>query len=550
MKKKLNLASIIIMLSSLIVMFLITYWVVVNNTNKNAEKEIKNYLNIASEIYNGTNHQELADSFDSFNIRITIIDESGKVIFDNVQITEENHLSRPEIQNLGKCVYRYSDTKKIKYLYIACKDNGDYIRLAIPQKNIHSIVLSFGIYGSISLVIIGAISIVINNSLIKKYTKPIEKEIIKISNLVDGDIAVANDDIEILSKNINEVQTLITNKMNEIKKEKEKNEYIIEYMQQGFILIDEFNNVKMINSQAKFIFETDNQSVIGKNYIYAIRNIELQQLINKCLKEGCDGQYEFSYNDRYYIVSIKPIFNTKYINYNAVAVYIYDDTLRHNTVIMKQEFFANASHELKSPLTSIIGYQQMINEGILETEDEIKDANKKTIEEAKRMNEMILDMLEISRLESEVEDNKEEIDLQDTIKQIVKSFEIIAQNKNIKFELSLQTLISKISSKDATYLFRNLIENAIKYGKEHGYVKITINEKKVCIEDNGIGISEENQTRVFERFYQVSKNRNKSISGTGLGLSIVKKICQKNNIDIQLISSLNKGTKIILHFNK
>ena len=236
---------------------------------------------------------------------------------------------------------------------------------------------------------------------------------------------------------------------------------------------------------------------------------------------------------------------------NRIGVFVLDDTMKYKIAQSKQDFFANASHELKSPLTAIIGYQQMIQQGIIETKEEIVEATEKTLKEAQRMNQMVVDMLELSRLESEIVEVSEKIDLKQAITNAIELLTINAKKKKITFDLDLESFYFTMSEKDASHLIMNLIDNAIKYGNEFGTVKISISNKNhtIKIEDDGIGIAKKHQERIFERFYQVDKDRSKNSGGTGLGLAIVKHICVKYNIEIRLKSQLGKGTSIQLIFN-
>ena len=191
----------------------------------------------------------------------------------------------------------------------------------------------------------------------------------------------------------------------------------------------------------------------------------------------------------------------------------------------------------------------MIIEGIIDNKEEIIDACKRTMNEAKRMNEMVIDMLNLSSLESEKISNNETNDLADVTKKIIESYKIKSDSKNIVIVSSLESLITKIPEKDLIHLISNLIDNSIKYSNNNSEINIKIADNLFVIKDQGIGISKENQTRVFERFYQVDKTRTTN-QGSGLGLSIVKHICLKYDIKLNLESKLNKGTTIALEFPK
>jgi two-component system phosphate regulon sensor histidine kinase PhoR len=228
---------------------------------------------------------------------------------------------------------------------------------------------------------------------------------------------------------------------------------------------------------------------------------------------------------------------------------MFDVTDSFNSSKMKRDFFANASHELKSPLTSILGYQEMIKDHIITTPEEFDDATEKTIKEAKRMRKIILNMLELSSLENENLRPIEQINVAKEISSILASLEIEINEKHIHLHEAKDTLIIGINSDDFDKLMRNLLENAIKYNKEGGdiFVKVDGQQKLIQIRDTGIGISEEDKTRIFERFYRVDKARSRENGGTGLGLAIVKYICNYYEYTIDVDSVLGQGTSFTLH---
>ena len=218
---------------------------------------------------------------------------------------------------------------------------------------------------------------------------------------------------------------------------------------------------------------------------------------------------------------------------------IEDVTKEENLDKIKRDFFQNASHELKSPLTTIIGYEQMITEGIIDDEEQIKQYSLKTLKEAKRMNSIIMDMLNLSALEQEEKVKNNDVDLKKLILEIIDSLSQNMQDKKI----TLDTFIL-----DTTINGDEKIDNAIKYNKINGKITISLKNNVLKISDTCIGISDENKQRVFERFYRVDKGRSKEQGGTGLRLAIVKHICELYNYKIELDSILEKGTTITIYF--
>lgn len=547
MKKRLIISNILVVFFSMIALLFISCFIVSESNFKITSSQIKSYLNIACNIYDGTNQDELTSYFsNNKNIRITIIDKTGKVIFDTEKSTEENHLSRQEITSLGQVTCRYSTTLNISMYYVAAEDSNTYIRIALPENSVNSIVQQLLIYGSLTLVVICTLTIFVTVNVINQSMEPLKQEIKKLSTIVGEDAPLNDSDIDFLSHQIDDVQFLINQKIYNIQEEKAKTEAIIDNLNQGFILLDDQLNTVLINKIAKKLLSYNNE----KNYLYYIRSLQIQNAINNTLKEHKTHEEQIIQDNKSFIYQISPLqYQENGKNKNGISILFYDITDQYQLQKAKQDFFANASHELKSPLTTIIGYQQMISEGIIDTNEEIIDASKRTLYEAKRMNQMVIDMLELSSLESEKIINNEVNNLKEVTQNIINSYTLKLEDKHINLSTSLSDLNVKIPQKDLIHLISNLIDNAIKYNIEKGKIDININkdDNSFIIEDTGIGISKANQERVFERFYQVDKNR-ASDQGTGLGLSIVKHICLKYNIKLKLDSKLNKGTSITLVF--
>ena len=214
----------------------------------------------------------------------------------------------------------------------------------------------------------------------------------------------------------------------------------------------------------------------------------------------------------------------------------------------KKEFFQNASHELKSPLTCIIGYQQMITEGIVDKEDEIKESARKSLKEAIRMNGILSDMLSLATIEAHSFEPKENINPKELILEIVEALSLEASRQNIKITTNVDDEMLYASKNEFNEIVRNLIDNAIKYNKENGSIELILKDGVLTVSDTGIGIKDEDKSRIFERFYRVDKGRSKKSGGTGLGLAIVKHICLNNNYRIELESRILEGSSFKIYF--
>lgn len=544
MKKKITLTSVFTIFLSIAATILMSCLIFVHQSNQKLEKEIKNYLHIASQLYNGENEKEVMDYFHSFSIYIAIFSEDGDLIQENQSSNENITLSSPEMMQLGECFYRYSNVLNAQSVYVACKDGNDYICMALPQSNFSKTITALVFYCAILFILLTITTYFVDNYFYNQSILPLQKAILQMNIFTGKKEHIETNDLDLLTLKLNEIETIMHQKFNQIEQEKKESAAIIEKMNQGFILLDEQLNVIMMNSMVEFYFKVTKQEVLNKNYIYLIRDSKLNQAILDCHQNKKDSKIELNFQERHFVIFIQSLSN-------RIGVFVLDDTMKYKIAQSKQDFFANASHELKSPLTAIIGYQQMIQQGIIETKEEIVEATEKTLKEAQRMNQMVVDMLELSRLESEIVEVSEKIDLKQAITNAIELLTINAKKKKITFDLDLESFYFTMSEKDASHLIMNLIDNAIKYGNEFGTIKISISNKNhtIKIEDDGIGIAKKHQERIFERFYQVDKDRSKNSGGTGLGLAIVKHICVKYNIEIRLKSQLGKGTSIQLIFN-
>ncbi len=549
MRKRLIITNAIMVFLSMLILLSISVYTISNVNYNNKSKELKNYLWLVEEIYVGDNTSEVIHIFSETdkNIRITFIDvKTGMIIADTNGITDsDDHSNRLEIKSLGKVFKRYSNTLKIDMMYVAAinEANGVYIRISIPSSSITPVVENYIVVGLVSMLLILGISLSIMWPINKEVLKPLNEVVYKMRLITGNPDFTNSDSIEEISYNIDQISDLLKSQIGETMREKEKVEYVINSISQGMIVIDSTEKIIMVNDYVSSLLKVSKSAIIDKNYIYAIRDVSLQEEVRKALTGQEFKSLDIHVGKNTYYASITKV-------ENKVILLLSDVTTFRNIEIMKREFFANASHELKSPLTSIIGYQQMINEGIIEDVEEIKSATTKTIREANRMNNIIIEMLELSKLESNLNFNIEEIQVSAIVNEVISSLEPKIKEKNITITTNLDPLNVNISNDHLFMLVKNIVDNAIKYNIENGSVDISLKNNILSIKDTGIGISSKDQSRVFERFYRVDKAKSKESGGTGLGLAIVKHICNIYNYDLELTSSLNKGTAIKIRFVK
>ncbi len=488
------------------------------------------------------------------SLRITVIDLTGNVIADTDKtVIEENHLSRPEIQNLGTTYYRYSSTMGTNMMYIASIDETStyYIRLSMPQGEVNDLINKTILYGSLVLIGVFIISVIVDYYFTKQSLKPLKEEADKLSSIVgdDGEFK-GKDELEDLSYQIDKTKLLFDEKIANMNYEKDKLSYIIDTFKEGLVIINGNEEVMVINKMALNFFDKQDDVVNSKVSSLTI-DPDILSIIEESLK-GKEGNKEVEKGNKTYLISSSEvkadwcIVNKKY----GAMVSIIDISSSKDLEKTKRDFFANASHELKSPLTSIIGYVEMIKGGYFSSKIEEEESLTRVIFEAKRMDQIVKEMLELSRLEAQTSDKYEEVSIFSLIDSSFSSLKEEADKDKVNLSKTGDDFTCSISREDGESLFKNLIENGIRYNKKGGSVVVesSFKEKKVIVKDDGIGIPDSDLDRIFERFYRVDKARSKKLGGTGLGLSIVKHICLNYGISVDVKSSLGKGTSFILTF--
>ena len=562
MKRKILLTNIFTVLFSIFLFLAISLFSVVQVNRSNSESFLRNQLLIAQSILEEKEErgesisdmmQETSDIMTSSTsyLRITFLNADGEVLFDSAKdaIQEENHLQRPEIQDLGTIYVRMSDTLHMKMMYIAAcsPDISYYVRIAFPLRTIDNVVSSILIFASLFAILLTILCSTVNSLLINHELNPLKVESVRLAKLVNRDTIEPGDELESIALNIEETERFIQQKVDDLTREKEKLNYIIDQMKEGLIIVDDQGNIILINERAKEFFPS-------KSYQRLIDVTILPEIIGCYQKAmlGVETSREIqSENEALFMTSQTISTDWSTDNRRAVSLFFSNISEEKKLENAKKDFFANASHELKSPLTSILGYAQMIEQGFLETKEEVKEALEKIRQEGKRMNDIISEMLDLSRLESESKSEEYKVlSLQEALEHNINLLLTSANEKNIEIRIEGENFSVYLIKEDLDILLKNLLENAIRYNKQNGKVLISLVKAKhlLSIQDTGIGIPEESLSRIFERFYRVDKSRSRKLGGTGLGLSIVKHICTNEKIQIHVASKLDEGTTFTLTF--
>ncbi len=377
--------------------------------------------------------------------------------------------------------------------------------------------------------------------LSKKIVKPVANLDLSAENY-EG---VYEELIPIISR-IKRQDTEISRQIDRVKRQKNRLWVVGESISDGLIVFDSDGNILSLNSSAEKIFDTS-QDAVGDNFLRISRSVEIFEAIERaCLGER--GIISETISGKLYQIYLSPSKDKGSIN--SVVMLIFDVSELEKSEKIRREFTANVSHELKTPLTTILGYSQIINTGIAKPED-IRDFTGRIEKETTRLIALVDDIMKLSRLdETDETADFEEIHLAPVAKEVCDRLMHKASQRGVTVTLNDIDTIIKGDISQITELIYNLTDNAIKYNREGGEVNITIGEQCISVSDTGIGIPQRYLDRVYERFFRVDKSHSKKIGGTGLGLSIVKHIAQCHNANITLESEEDKGSTFTVTFPK
>lgn len=514
-------------------------------------KQLKDELSIAVEGAELSGIDYLESLKGSEHFRVTWIDKSGKVLFDSKadEALMENHLDREEVKEAiesGKgSSSRYSKTFTEKTLYEAVLlSNGTVLRISLSRASGMALMLGM-IY---PIIIIGIVAIVVSAILAKQMSKRITQPL----NELDLDNPLENDayeEIAPLLGRIHRQHQSIELKAAELKQKKDEFSYVTESMHEGLILLDRYRQILSINPAAMKIFGADKRC-IGEDFLVVDRKQDMTEAIDKALRNG-HSELRAVRSDREYQFDISRIDND---GAAAGAVMLaHDITEQANAERVRREFSANVSHELKTPLQSIMGSAELLENGLVKTEDTPRFLGH-IRKEAERLVTLIEDIIRLSQLDEGGEMPVEPVSLRMVTGEVFSVLKDAAEEKNIK--LTVQGDAGDISGVKRLIfeIVYNLCDNGIKYNHEGGSVTVSIQdgdtETEIAVSDTGIGIPAEHRARIFERFYRVDKSHSKKSGGTGLGLSIVKNAVKYLGGRISLESEEDKGTTVTVTLPK
>lgn len=500
--------------------------------------------------------------------RVTIIASDGKVLADTFAESAkmENHAGRPEVmealKNGAGSEIRNSATIGEKFMYLATYSPGLglIIRVAAPVNSLdvirNSIILNA--LGTILLAVV--ITLFIARYFSSYLTMPVARladRYGKSKAATDKADRRKRDEIGLLSETLEDMTKRVEGIILELKDRNARVNTIINSMENGLVAVDRDMRVITINPPAKKIFdETERADEIGKPLIQVIRNRKLYDMLEESVRtDNAVRDEEVMYHGGKHVVSItvSPIYAEDRMNGNTGALaFINDITALRRLEEMRTDFVSNVTHELKTPLTSIRGFVETLKNGALED----RTVSEKFLDiidiEADRLSNLINDILELSEIENMKQDQAlSPFMLKDLACEVAQMLEREAGEKQVKFDIAVNPEVALNANRDRIkQLLINLMDNAVKYNKPGGSVEVWAERSQgtvhIHVRDTGIGISEENRQRIFERFYRVDKGRSREMGGTGLGLSIVKHIAGLYGGSARVLSEEGKGSEFIV----
>lgn len=522
---------------------------------------LKNYTNkIKDEVVVSIQNDSFANLEELHNgYRISIIDKNGVVIYDNFSSNLTNHSDRFEIKNAMKYgeskSVRYSDTLLKRQLYYAVKistDKSDFIlRIAKEQEYLYAIFISFMPY------IIGEIiAVLIFSFLLAKYLTYIILRPIYDIDLKNLDENLPYPELKILIETLKKQNKIIKSQFKRLKQNRQELQSLTKGMKDGLIIVNRSGEILSINPSAqKYFVNLDKNTNISE-----ISNDLFLKLLLNNLRDFKDGKIKDEIREQIVFMQdmlveceivFSPIFSSKG-KFKGLIIVICDITEFKRNQNLSKEFSANVTHELKTPLTSIMGNVEMIKNNLVKSDD-LPYFIDTIYDESKRLLRLIEDILKLSFLdESSAKIPFVKVELSNLILETQANLKELAKKYEIKFKLELQEAYIFGSRELLGHAIFNLCDNAIKYNNPGGWIKIKLRNLprsiELSIQDNGIGIEHSMQERIFERFFCVDKVCSKRVGGTGLGLSIVKSILNIHHANINLKSQKGVGSEFIITF--
>lgn len=557
MKRKIYWNMCLVALFSMVLATLLTTWLISGDLQAQMKQAVATevrYIESAMEVSGQAYLDHLASRGDGNSInRITWIDTDGTVLYDSFADSEslENHKDRPEVaqaveKGRGQSTRTSNTLAEQTYYYASRLNDGTVIRVASTTRSGLATMMGTIPWMVVMAVMIFGVTMVIAQVQTRRIVEPI--------NRLNPDAPQAEkiyDELSPLVRRLEKQKQTIREQMDILREKQEEFSAITENMREGFLVVDSRADVISYNSSAIRILGVDMEITedANINVLSLNRSNNFRQVVDGALS-GERREQSLELNGRYYQIIANPVVESG--DKRGAVVVILDVTEQQSREELRREFSANVSHELKTPLTSISGYAEIMKNGLVQPADMGRFAEK-IYTEAQRLITLVGDIIKLSQLdEDQVDVEKTELDLYAQASEVVGRLADHAKGQNVKLDIIGVPTMIQGASQILDEMIYNLCDNAIKYNKPGGSVKVTVctenGHPTLLVEDTGIGIPEGDKERIFERFYRVDKSHSRQIGGTGLGLSIVKHGAIYHKAKVEMKSALGKGTQVKVVF--
>ena len=514
---------------------------------------------------------------EEISLRYTIIARDGTVIADSESDIEamDNHINRPEIdavlvknQEVGEST-RLSDTKDESMMYVAIpvEIDGEIIgavRTSVSTQSIDNAISAIWTTLSAILFIILLISVISAALLSYNITKPINRVINVTKRLQNKDYSARinadyTGEIGNLNTSVNALAASLQAHVNEIEESEKQLNSILSNLVSGVVLIDDKGKVDLTNHATERFLSKHTSKIEGKEYTYVFGPLGIDHLIESVIEDNVkqhDEAHIYFPEERILDVHIAPYYSQGWRQRGAIIV-LHDITAIRKLEKMRSEFVANVSHELKTPITSVKGFAETLLSGDVPDEETAKQFLQIIYDESERLNRLITDLLELSKIEKQAMPLKiTEVNVNEVIEKSTQTISKFARDKNLTLHLpdSEHPVFVEADVDRLGQIVLNLVANAVNYTSDNGDIYIDAEERSskvvISVKDTGMGITEEALDRLFERFYRVDKARSRHSGGTGLGLAIVKHLVESHDGKIYVNSQEGIGTTFTVELPK
>lgn len=562
---------------TMLIFFVVSLIITSYTSRKSIEQQLINVSNVVNNQILATNSaEELNEVVKSFTkdqewLEIVIASNIGVILTDSsddsINVTTLKKLTDEEIKLATSSINTdrvYIEDDKIYYITLINEDI--IVRTSIMyEKNTELILMSL-FYLALLLIVVILLSVYYNKKVSNNVITTFNDICFNLKSINDGkyieiDTTHKYSEVQDVLSEINEINNNIYVSMLKIKNEHDKLDFVINNMQQGIIIINKYGNILLINDYATNSLNIENNNVDNIHYNKVIKNEVLLERLDKALENKSNYYFDISDENKSKIYScnisyLRNVWNDLNKDERLYVVVIMDVTSDRENDKIKADFISNASHELKTPITSIRGFSELLLVDSSNYDEKTKKYLNIIYNESIKMKDTIDELLYLSNLEYHRNETEqlEQIYFSDVIDDIIDEYDSLARLNSITINKDVDDSYIYEQTKLLTHLIKNLVENAIKYNKPNGEVNITVKKEKhkivLKVEDTGIGIEEKHLDKIFKRFYRVDTSHNSTTGGTGLGLNIAQKICSLLNAKISVSSTLDIGTTFTVEFNK